>query len=246
MLSNPLTVGPVSQLVVADASGVWVARSAVMAPFFFDCDAMTVGRDRLGDGTPTVFDSEWLRILAIAGPEDRGVVRVGEQHLYLLRPLDDPARGGCWYQDRVELIEPATDVELEALPGRVPAALASAHRSDPREPLVLTDAHGVWAVRSTSSTVYYIDADSSLLLRSPGPGSSRGPGDDRWVPLVSVESAFGDDVGVVRVGERHRYVFDYAVDGPEFGSWLQRAVTAIERVDADELASLPARPGWAV
>lgn len=99
---------------------------------------------------------------------------------------------------------------------------------------------GVWAIRSESSTVYYVDADMRALLRQTGKGSSRGPADNRWVPLLRVSPLVGN---AVRIGERHKYVFDFKPDGVHYGWWVQRPVTAIERVDADELAGLPPRLG---
>lgn len=108
--------------------------------------------------------------------------------------------------------------------------------------LTLADASGVWAVRSLSQTVYFVDADSMTLLRVAGPGSSTGPGDGRWVPLVSVKALFCGDVGVIRVGERHKYVFDWDPDGADYGFWIQRLVTSIDYVEAEELAGLPAFP----
>ncbi len=108
--------------------------------------------------------------------------------------------------------------------------------------LVLADATGVWAVRSLSRTVYFIDADSSLLFRQPGPDSSPGPGDGRWVPLVSVEALFRGDLGVVRLGDRHRYLYDWDPTGSEYGYWIQRLVTSIDYVEAEELAGLPSFP----
>ncbi|WP_282944498.1 hypothetical protein [Cellulomonas endometrii] len=108
--------------------------------------------------------------------------------------------------------------------------------------LVLTDATGVWAARSTSRTVYYVDADSSLLLRCTGPHSSPGPGDNRWVPLIQVTSLFRGDFGVIRVGDRHQYLFDWDPGGADYGFWVQRLVTSIDYVEAEELAGLPAFP----
>lgn len=234
---------PVQELVLAGRSGVWSVRAADGSAFFVDADPGAVGRASLPDGTPSVFDSTWLLIHAIVGPSDRGVIRVGDAHRYFLTPPDDSVDGGCWFQPVVEVIEPAADAELAGLPPRLPTSAALVHRSDPRNPLVLAKASGVWAVRSTSPTVYYLDADRLLLLRRRGTGSSEGPGDDRWVPLVALESAVGREAGVIRVGDRHKYTFDYAVDGPEYGWWVQRAVTAVEPVGVDELAGLPARPG---
>lgn len=108
--------------------------------------------------------------------------------------------------------------------------------------LVLAEARGVWVIRSVSGTVYYVDADSSLLLRVPGLGSSPGPGDNRWCRLLSVSSLFGCDEGVIRVGDRHRYLFDDDPYGPEYHWWIQRLVTSIGFVDGEELAGLPCFP----
>ena len=108
--------------------------------------------------------------------------------------------------------------------------------------LVLEAETGVWAIRSLSQTVYFVDLDSMLLLRQPGPGSEPGPGDDRWVPLVSVTSIVHGDLGVIRVGDRHHYVYDWDPDGSDYGFWIQRLVTSIDYVEAEELAGLPAFP----
>ncbi|WP_282947161.1 hypothetical protein [Cellulomonas endometrii] len=108
--------------------------------------------------------------------------------------------------------------------------------------LVLADASGVWAIRSSSETVYYVDADSWLLLRQVGPSSSPGYADDRWAPLVQVESLFGNDSGIIRVGDRHKYLYDYQTEGENYGWWVQRLVTSIDYVEAEELAGLPAFP----
>src|SRR5665647_1920333 len=59
---------------------------------------------------------------------------------------------------------------------------------------------GVWCVRSAGSTVYWVDLDRGRLLRVPGDGSSTGPYDGVWVPLVSVER--------LAIGERPRYLTD--------------------------------------
>lgn len=109
----------------------------------------------------------------------------------------------------------------------------------PVRQLVLAAAVGVWAVRSTSQTVYYVDADRSLLLRRTGPGSSPGFADDRWAPLVLVESLAAGDVGVIRVGDRHRFIYDFDPGGDQHGFWIQRLVTSIAPVAAAELADLP-------
>lgn len=108
----------------------------------------------------------------------------------------------------------------------------------------LCESTGVWAVRSSSTTVYYVDADAPALLRLTGPDSSPGPADNRWAPLVLVRSVLAADEGVIRVGDRHRYTFDYNPGGSQFGWWIQRAVTGIEQLTAGQIADLPPRlPG---
>lgn len=109
--------------------------------------------------------------------------------------------------------------------------------------LVLADVSGVWAIRTSSQTVYYVDADVPALLRRVGPGSSLGMADDRWVPLVSVESMPARDAGVIRVGDRHKYVYDYDPRASEYGWWVQRQVARIEPIEPSALADLPARLG---
>ncbi|MBB2924097.1 hypothetical protein [Cellulomonas cellasea] len=109
--------------------------------------------------------------------------------------------------------------------------------------LVLTDTTGVWAVQSSSQTVYYVDLDVPALLRKVGPASSRGLADDTWVPLISVECGLRHDSGVIRVGDRHKYLYDFDAGADHYGWWIQRQVTAIERVQGEALAALPIRLG---
>ena len=104
--------------------------------------------------------------------------------------------------------------------------------------LVLAEASGVWVVRSASRTEYFVDADNMLLLRRTGPASSSGPGDNRWCPLVLVESVNGRDRGVIRVGDRHVYTFDDEPDGANYHWWIQRLVMSIDWVEGEELAAL--------
>jgi hypothetical protein len=99
--------------------------------------------------------------------------------------------------------------------------------------LDLSTASGVWAIRSESSTVYYVDVDTMRLKRVPGEGSSRGPTDDQWCALVNVESA--EDTGIIRVGRRHRYTQDPGLLS-DYQWWIQRQVTVIDQVD-DEVLS---------
>lgn len=100
---------------------------------------------------------------------------------------------------------------------------------DAVQALKVDQATGVWAVRSKSATVYYLDLDRRMLLREPGPGSPRGPFDGTWVHLVRVSSRLG--VGTVVVGERHLYDLDPDPGGPgDYRWWLQRTATSIEPV----------------
>lgn len=116
---------------------------------------------------------------------------------------------------------------------------------------------GLWAVRSTSGTVYYVDLGPgriprppgrATILRSPGADSPRGPWDGCWLALVSVEDSEGQ--GRVRIGRRHRWTMDPGGRHPLVW-WIQRAVTAIDlvqpaerpagRAPGPEEASLPFR-----
>ena len=108
--------------------------------------------------------------------------------------------------------------------------------------LVLADSQGVWAVRSSGPTVYYIDADSFLLLRQVGSASTPGLADGRWAPMISVEAVFRGDSGVIRVGDRHKYTYDFDTGGDQYGFWFQRPVTSIDYVRAKELTGLPPFP----
>lgn len=99
--------------------------------------------------------------------------------------------------------------------------------------LDVNHAEGVWLVRSTSQTLYFLDLDRRLLLRQPGPYSPRGPFDGVWVHLVRVSSALG--VGAVVVGQRHMYDLDPDPGGPgEYRWWLQRTATSIESVAPED------------
>lgn len=101
-------------------------------------------------------------------------------------------------------------------------------------------AGGVWVVRSSSPTQYFLDLTGAhpSLLRLPGPGSPTGPFDGCYLRLVRVRSV-GQDVpeesGVVVVGRRHLYDLD-----PDPGGrgdaiwWLARAVASIEEVSDGE------------
>lgn len=61
-------------------------------------------------------------------------------------------------------------------------------------------------IGSAGATVYYLDLNRGRLLRLPGQGSSTGPYDGVWVPLVSVENRAGP--ARVEVGGSHRYLTD--------------------------------------
>ena len=116
---------------------------------------------------------------------------------------------------------------------------------DPVQVLDVAHATGVWVVRSTSNTVYYLDLDRGRLMRARGAGSPSFPFDDQWVPLVEVTSR--DDLlrplrtGEVRVGERPEYLTDPGGGVVDYEWRIQRAVTAIERVTDDEAAALRER-----
>ena len=108
--------------------------------------------------------------------------------------------------------------------------------------LDIETARGCWSIRSDSATVYYVDLDRWRLLRVPGEGSSTGPYDGVWVPLLSVENREGERR--IDVGQRHRYLTDPDPAGPEYRWWIQRVASAIEPVDrADIPAGQPPGEG---
>ncbi len=102
-------------------------------------------------------------------------------------------------------------------------------------------AGGVWLVRSSSATQYFVDLDSKLLLRAPGPGSPTGAYDGCWVPLVGIEAldleGRDPDGGwdPIKVGRRHIYHTDPRPDSPSCPVrwWLQREAVSIELVSPD-------------
>ena len=75
--------------------------------------------------------------------------------------------------------------------------------------LDVSTGRGVWAVRSLSRTVYYLDLDAGLVMRARGRGSASFPFDGEWVPLVEVSTRSKSPgvagSGQVRVGERPKY-----------------------------------------
>lgn len=112
-----------------------------------------------------------------------------------------------------------------------------------------TGTTGLWVVRSASATAYYIDLDRRLVLRHPGPGSTHGVTDGRWVPLVQLDRLVVPTDGrppylqpatAITVGHRHHYLLDPG--GPDFQWWIQRTVTRVELItEADLPVPLPER-----
>lgn len=105
----------------------------------------------------------------------------------------------------------------------------------------MAKATGVWAARSVEGAVIYLDVDNCALLRQAGSGRAPAHGSGRWMPLVRVERYLHRAIGVVKVGDRHRYVYDHDTDSTDYAWWIQACVTAIERVSGDLLAPLPRR-----
>ena len=97
--------------------------------------------------------------------------------------------------------------------------------------LVIGRDHGLWAVRSTSATVCYLDLDRRRLYRDRGPGNPVFFYDRRWVPLVQVRSSRGDR-GVVRVGDRHEFLTDPEGGFQDYQWWIPRVCVAIVRITA--------------
>ena len=99
-----------------------------------------------------------------------------------------------------------------------------------RKQEVRLDEGGLWAVRSTSATVCFLDLDRMTRYRDRGAGSPSFPYDRQWVPLVQVRSPRGD-TGVVRVGDRHEFVTDPDEGSQDYQWWIPRLCIAIEPVD---------------
>lgn len=115
-----------------------------------------------------------------------------------------------------------------------PAVAPDAPDDGPILELELAAATGIWAIRSESATVYYLDLDHLKLLRQPGVGSSTGATDGRWMHLYDAADAESRKQGVIRVGSRHKYRTDGA-RASEIQWWIQRRVTAIERLNAADV-----------
>jgi len=90
----------------------------------------------------------------------------------------------------------------------------------------------VWAIRSASATVAYLDLDRRLVVRNWGPGSPRFPNDGRLVPLVRVTSTRGD-TGIIRVGDRHELLTDPG--GSDYQYWIPQTCTSIEPVAREDI-----------
>jgi hypothetical protein len=107
--------------------------------------------------------------------------------------------------------------------------------------IVLANETGVWAALSDEPAVIYLDLDHQALLRCSVTGCAPMPGDGRWVPLVQVERYLHREIGVVKRGERHRYVYDHDPGGTDYSWWVQPPVIEIRSVSADALSQLPTR-----
>jgi hypothetical protein len=125
---------------------------------------------------------------------------------------------------------------------RGPEKHASSARQTDR--LDLHAERGVWAIESSSETVvYYLDADALAVLRRTETVPAPAQTDNRWVSLVSVVGYFVREEGVVRAGDRHRYMYDFDLDCTDYRWWIQSTVTAIHRVADRTLGTLPPRKG---
>nr|WP_154727871.1 hypothetical protein [Cellulomonas hominis] len=87
----------------------------------------------------------------------------------------------------------------------------------------------------------YLDLDHHAVLRFSVTVGAPLPGDGRWMPLVQVERYLHLGIGVVKRGERHRYVYDHDPGGTDYSWWVQPPVTEIRSVSADALSQLPTR-----
>jgi hypothetical protein len=94
------------------------------------------------------------------------------------------------------------------------------------------DEGGRWAVRSSSATVCLLDLDAMLLKRQHGSGSPSMPFDGQWVALVQVTSARGD-TGVIRVGDRHKFLTDPDPGSAMYRWWIPQTCTGFEPLAED-------------
>ncbi|CAL8973733.1 hypothetical protein CELL_01606 [Cellulomonas sp. T2.31MG-18] len=99
---------------------------------------------------------------------------------------------------------------------------------------------GLWAIKSSSPSVIYLDLKKKMLLRVPGPGSPAWEYDGVWVPLAAVED-HGGPVEEVTVGVRHVYLTDPDGGSRPYQWWSPRACTSIEPVQRDTLPTLDSR-----
>ena len=95
------------------------------------------------------------------------------------------------------------------------------------------DDNGLWAIRSASRTVVYLDLDSRQLLRHRRSTSPALPHDDHWVPLVQVTSPRGDHT--IRIGDRHENLTDPDGDHHDYRWYIPRVCTDIEHITEDDL-----------
>lgn len=102
------------------------------------------------------------------------------------------------------------------------------------------DQGGLWAIRSTSQTVVYVDLDRRLLLRDRRGASPALPYDGEWVPLVQVTSPRGDNT--VRVGDRHEYLTDPGGGTHDYRWYIPEACTSIEPVESGDMPGGTHRP----
>lgn len=117
--------------------------------------------------------------------------------------------------------------------------VTSEERSDTLQRLDLDGSTGVWAIRSSSSTVYYVDCDTRSLLRAwGGPGSPEMAYDDKWMPLVEVtcydRTAAVVATDAVVVGTRPKYLADPSGGIYPYQWRLSRMVESIERLPDEE------------
>ena len=132
--------------------------------------------------------------------------------------------------------------DIPARSARLCADLRSRAEGEARvDVIVLANGTGVWAALSDEPAVIYLDLDHQALLRCSLTAGMPMPGDGRWMPLVRVERYLHREVGVVRRGERHRYVYDHDPAGTDYSWWVQPPLTGIRSVSAGGLGRLPTR-----
>lgn len=86
---------------------------------------------------------------------------------------------------------------------------------------------GLWAIRSTSGAMCWLDLDHDVLIR----WDPRVDSEPREARLITVCSLDVGDNGTLRVADRHQYVTDRLTGQPlaTYQMWMQEPIESIAR-----------------